>query len=235
MNSTKIEWCDRTLNAVVGCTYGCPFCYARRMNKRFGWVEDFSKPQFSPDRLKQLYSKKPQIIFMDSMSDIADWQDEWIIEVYKAMRDNPQHRYLFLTKRMSKFCVMDYRLWNSRKIAGEEVDNALFGISVIRQADVPNSMDNCGDFWSIEPILEPIICNFQTAKILDMFVPHWVIIGAETGNRKEKVVPKKEWIDSIVSECDAAHIPVFMKNSLLPIMGEENMRREFPKELKIHE
>ena len=24
----------------------------------------------------------------------------------------------------------------------------------------------------------------------------WVIIGAETGNRKGKVVPKKEWIDA---------------------------------------
>ena len=30
MNKTKIEWCDSTLNSVVGCTYGCPYCYARK-------------------------------------------------------------------------------------------------------------------------------------------------------------------------------------------------------------
>jgi len=229
MNSTKIEWCDRTLNAIVGCTYGCPFCYARRMNKRFGWVEDFAKPQFFPDRLKQLYSKKPQIIFMDSMSDIADWEDEWLIEVYKAMADNPQHRYLFLTKRVKEFTDKDYRLWNSRKTLKNEADWWI-GVSVTTQKMVPMDFNSTGDFWSVEPILEPIKCNFARDT-----TPKWVIIGAETGNRKEKVVPKKEWIDSIVSECDAVHIPVFMKNSLLPIMGEENMRREFPKELQIHE
>jgi len=56
----------------------------------------------------------------------------------------------------------------------------------------------------------------------------WIIIGAETGNRKGKVVPEKEWIDTI---CEAAVITdaaVFMKDSLIPIVGEENMRREFP-------
>ena len=83
MNDTKIEWCTRTLNPVVGCTYGCPFCYARKMNKRFGYVPDFSEPQFFPDRLQQLTEKKPQRIFMDSMSDIADWKPEWMHEVFK--------------------------------------------------------------------------------------------------------------------------------------------------------
>lgn len=47
----------------------------------------------------------------------------------------------------------------------------------------------------------------------------WVIIGAETGNRKEKVIPQREWIEAIVSACQKAGIPVFMKSSLSKIWG----------------
>lgn len=61
---------------------------------------------------------------------------------------------------------------------------------------------------------------------------NWVIIGAETGNRKGKIAPKKEWIDSIVEQSRIFNIPVFMKDSLIPIVGEENVLREFPEGLK---
>ena len=60
----------------------------------------------------------------------------------------------------------------------------------------------------------------------------WVILGAETGNRKGKIIPKEQWILSIVEQCRQANIPVFMKDSLVSIMGEANMLREFPEELK---
>ena len=32
---------------------------------------------------------------------------------------------------------------------------------------------------------------------------------------------------------DYYHIPVFMKDSLIPIVGEEGMRREYPEQLQI--
>ena len=31
-----------------------------------------------------------------------------------------------------------------------------------------------------------------------------------------------------IDVCDLRGVPVFMKDSLLPVVGEENMRREFP-------
>ena len=55
----------------------------------------------------------------------------------------------------------------------------------------------------------------------------WVIIGAETGNRKGKVIPKREWIESIVAACRAASVPVFLKNNLVDIWGEP-LIQEFP-------
>ncbi len=53
-----------------------------------------------------------------------------------------------------------------------------------------------------------------------------VIIGAETGRRKNKTVPEWEWVRKIVLEAGKNGVPVFMKESLVPVAGEENMCRE---------
>jgi len=56
---------------------------------------------------------------------------------------------------------------------------------------------------------------------------HWVIVGAETGNRKGKVIPEREWIENIVNECRRSKVPVFMKNSLAEIWREP-LIQEYP-------
>ena len=48
----------------------------------------------------------------------------------------------------------------------------------------------------------------------------WIIIGAETGQRKEKIVPEKAWVDNICEAADLTRAAVFMKDSLIPIVGE---------------
>jgi len=58
----------------------------------------------------------------------------------------------------------------------------------------------------------------------------WVIIGAETGNRKDKVIPKKEWIEDIVNYCNIRNILIYLKDSLKEIYPVEI--KEFPKEGK---
>lgn len=60
----------------------------------------------------------------------------------------------------------------------------------------------------------------------------WIIVGAETGNKKDKIKPKKRWIDKIVKFANRNEIPVFMKDSLIDVVGEENILRDFPKQLK---
>lgn len=40
--------------------------------------------------------------------------------------------------------------------------------------------------------------------------------------------PKREWIEAVVEIAKARGTAIFMKDSLLPIVGEENMLREFP-------
>lgn len=41
---------------------------------------------------------------------------------------------------------------------------------------------------------------------------NWVIIGAQTGPKA--IAPKKEWVQSIIDQCRAANVPVFLKDNL---------------------
>ena len=52
----------------------------------------------------------------------------------------------------------------------------------------------------------------------------WVIIGAQT---KPTVYPRIEWVQEIVEACDKAGIPVFQKDNLKPLLGN-NLRQELP-------
>ena len=56
----------------------------------------------------------------------------------------------------------------------------------------------------------------------------WIVIGTETGRRKGRTISKQEWVWSLTEQAHALGIPVFMKEDLLPILGEENMVQELP-------
>ena len=79
-------------------------------------------------------------------------------------------------------------------------------------------------FISIEPMLHPI---WEDEIDMIRSTCDWVIIGAETGNRKGKVKPNKRWIMKIADACEMSSVPVFMKGSLREIMGSD-FRQEFP-------
>ncbi len=51
--------------------------------------------------------------------------------------------------------------------------------------------DEYNIFISMEPLLDNICTTLSK----------WIIIGAETGRRKDKVIPKREWVEEIVESC----------------------------------
>jgi protein gp37 len=250
MNKSKIEWCDYTWNPVTGCLHKCSYCYARKIANRFskntGFAEfDRGKPdihvvyeeeycgdpypwKFEPTlhryRLDEpIKKKKPSKIFVCSMADLFGvWvPDEWIQEVFETCKKAPQHKYLFLTKNPKRLC----ELANMDKLPAD--NNFWYGSTVTSK----NSLRYPGrfkdnTFLSIEPLLEPLdagLGSFGNVK--------WIIIGAETGNRKDKIVPKREWVENIVEAASITRIPIFMKNSLKELMGD-NFIQEWPEGLK---
>jgi protein gp37 len=58
----------------------------------------------------------------------------------------------------------------------------------------------------------------------------WIIVGAETGNRKGRVVPKFSWITEIRDFARTHGIPLFFKESLREIWpSDADFPQEYPK------
>ena len=163
---------------------------------------------------------KPRTIFVCSMADLfGEWvPDEWIKDVFDACMAAPQHRYLFLTKNGKRYLEL------AKKGVMPDRENFWYGCSVTRPDEPFFFSDRYKTFASVEPILEPFD---WVPGLNNIELPDWIIVGAETGNRKGKVKPEKDWLYGIVNGCAEHHIPLFMKESLRELMGAD-FRQEFP-------
>lgn len=255
---SKIDWCDSSWSPVTGCLHGCEYCYARRIANRFGRKDDqenvnhdLQNPLFrvyrddlgvqhTGSKLAYPYGfdptmhrykldepqhwKKARTIFVCSMADLfGEWvPDDWIKAVFKACEQAPQHRYLFLTKNSSRYTQLVKK--------GIVLPNYIkwwYGYTIDGLKPVPRDAPiNKGVFCSVEPIQRK-----PDLRMLDeIAMTSWAIIGAETGNRKGKIIPERIWIESIVNRCRDEMIPVFMKESLRELMGND-FTQEFPWEV----
>lgn len=233
---TKIEWCDEVANTGWGCLRNCNYCYARKFARRIGrfigenrgYSEEIIQkminfqPVFFPDYDRIIHEVckniKPKRIFMNSMSGIEYLQPECVNRTLEKIKQYQQHTFLFLTK--------GYRIYDMYNFP----DNCWLGVTITTQYEMtlfaysrfPFLRTRYDDinkmFISIEPIQEEI----------KLYVtPDWLIIGAETGNRKEKIIPEKSWIANLLLQADKYNIPVFMKDNLKSVWGNE-LIQEFP-------
>lgn len=177
---------------------------------------------------------EPRTIFVCSMADLfGEWvPDEWVEQVFEACAKAPQHRYLFLTKNPERYAELFEKgklpirenFWYGTTVDSEgrcsRASLALNGI--IHAEDSPNF------FISAEPLLGDVTKSDAWVEMCFDNGVKWIIVGAESGTRKCKVVPQKVWIDNIIDDCEYNGISLFMKDSLIPIVGKENMGREFP-------
>lgn len=243
MDKTKIDWCDSTWNPVTGCLHGCEYCYARGIANRFSgggdkWSDDQLfvldkkfyaeeseksepylygfKPTFHKYRLTEYSEKRGRNIFVCSMADLfGAWvPDEWINEVFYACEKAPQHNYMFLTKNPGRYVD----LINKNMLPAGA--NMWYGYSATKATDPEWWNPDYNIFASVEPLLEPL--RLPRCK--------WLIVGAETGRRKNKVIPEEEWVENLVWECKEKDIPIFMKSSLKEIW-EGPLIQQYPKNM----
>jgi protein gp37 len=232
---TKIEWCDRTINPISGCMNDCDFCYARKMANRQSGIErkhpnksgypttgDPFRPTFHPDKLQKIIdlNGSPKGIFLDSMS---DWfspavEPDWLRRIIKAVTQKPEHTFMVLTKRPD--CI-------TKMLNGIDIPSNLWlGTSITDQSNVER-IDCLKEhvqthrFLSIEPLHGAIDADFADIE--------WIIVGAETGNRKGKILPKQEWVENIIIAAERQRTPVFLKNNLRPYYNSGGQYpQEFP-------
>jgi len=216
----KIGWCNLTWNPAIGCKNHCEYCYARKIAERFGFVKNWDIPEWKESNFDKRFPLKPQKIFIGSMSEIRFWKMDWILKTFKKIEGYPYHIFQFLTKYPYIFNRLEFpaKSWLGFTVTMNK--DLASGISHIKKLKDFNLTGKYLYFTSIEPILERI-------DPLDLIFLDWVILGAETGNRKGRIIPKKEWIESIVDFCRDNDIPIYLKDSLKNIYP--GVIKEFPK------
>lgn len=254
MHTTKIDWADCTCNPITGCLNTCEYCYARKQSVRFAGdtrlnrMNDQCQPLgedlfvlekpfitrnnrsiaypfgFAPTlhkyRLHDFEKRKVGVnIFICSMADMfGDWvPDEWIEMIFNACIEHKQHNYMFLTKNPARYLEL------AKQIKLPKGDNMWYGTTVTTPDDEYFYADGYKTFLSIEPIFSDFGTDKPAANV------DWIIVGAETGRRKNKVVADKQWIRNLKKVCNDNAIPIFMKESLIAM--EEDFVQEFPEEL----
>lgn len=191
INKTKIDWpnLDYTWNPVTGCKRECEYCYARKIHKRFNKTP-FREIVYHHNRINEPAKiKNPSTIFVGSMSDIAFWDKEILEVVAKSCEILNRHTFMFLSKNTTPY----YNIWwpsnTMQGLTVEIPENDIFkhNINIMKNHPRP--------YLSIEPISSGL--DYDLPEKIEL-----VIVGAMTGCGKNNIIPKREWVDSIIQ-----HVP----------------------------
>lgn len=208
--NSGIEWTESTWNPVTGCTKispGCKHCYAERMAKRLqamgqpNYANGFQLTMQEHAVALPLGWKKPQTIFVNSMSDLfhADVPFEFIQQVFAVMRDAHWHRFQVLTKRSERLRELSPHLeWAPNIWMGVSVESSKY----IHRIDDLRTTGAQIKFLSLEPLLGPL-----EGLCLDGI--HWAIVGGESGPGARPI--SEAWVLDIRDQCRQSGVPFFFK------------------------
>lgn len=207
---SSIEWTESTWNPVTGCTKvspGCAHCYAERMAFRLqamgqaNYINGFQVTTHEHALALPLRWRKPQTIFVNSMSDLfhEDVPLDFIRRIFAVMEEACWHRFQVLTKRSSRLAELAPLLpWPENVWMGVTVENSdcIYRIDHLRH--VPSAIR----FLSLEPLLSPVP-NIDLSEI------DWVIAGGESGPAARPM--DADWIRDVQCQCREASVPFFFK------------------------
>ena len=182
--ATKIEWCDATFNAWVGCTKvspACDHCYAEGWAKRTGhpelWQGDRRRTTASNWREPIKWNKRAAAegrrlrVFCSSLADVFDNQvpEEWRADLWRLIDETPSLDWLLLTKRpqnAGKMIREARRAVLGGRVADEHLlwpwPNVWLGTTVENQGEADRRIPHLlavpakVHFLSCEPLLGPL-------------------------------------------------------------------------------
>ena len=111
-------------------------------------------------------------------------EPEWRDEVFAKIRENPQHQFLFLTKRPD---LLNF---------DTDLENAWFGVTVTRKAEL----------WRIDALRKNVRAKhyhvtfeplFDDPGTVDFSGINWIVVGTMTGAQSRKIHTELEWAWSL--------------------------------------
>lgn len=208
--NSGIEWTESTWNPLTGCNKispGCKHCYAERMALRLqamgqpNYVNGFKLTLHENALELPLRWKKPQVIFVNSMSDLFHKQVpvEFVKRVFDVMGRASWHQFQVLTKRSDRLLALSPELgWAPNIWMGVSVETQgyAFRIDHLRQTGAKIK------FLSLEPLLGPL-------PQLNLKGIDWAIVGGESGPGARPI--QREWVVNIQGQCKKSRVPFFFK------------------------
>jgi protein gp37 len=256
MQKTDIEYLTHTWNPfAMRCSKvsdGCKNCWHMRYADRLAHCHTISFEKKlayagmqdpildAEEGAAPLKMKKAARIGVQFMGDIFHNKIKFmdVLSVVNVITACKNHQFFMLTKRVERMVEFfrDYAP-PGPYLAPE---NLWAGISVEDQKSADDRLQHLSEFFtwhkwiSVEPLLGPVdlsgIINMvylDARRMID-----WVIVGVETGPGRRQC--KFEWVESIVMQCQAYHVPVFFKNAKQDMGWNKGMimTQEWPKGLK---
>jgi len=145
--------------------------------------------------------KKPQMVFVNSMSDLfhEDIPEEFVHRVFDVMRRAHWHTFQVLTKRSERLEKLASRImWSPNVWMGVSVESQEYTFRIDHLRGTPVNTR----FLSLEPLLGPLVH-------LDLRDIDWVIVGGESGPRARPM--DESWVTAIRDQCRVASVPFFFK------------------------
>ena len=218
--ASSIEWTDETWNPVTGCSRvspGCDNCYMFALYPRLhamgvpGYEATPDIVQMLPNRLNApLTWAKPRRVFVNSMSDLFHKQVtfEFVTDVFKVMREAPQHIFQVLTKRpgravgwWEKCGKQEFGEWPKNVWIGTSVENQKYAPRLTVLGRIPAEIR----FVSAEPLLD----SLDLTEWLRDGTLQWVIVGGESGPRARPM--EEEWALALRDQSTDANVDFFFK------------------------
>lgn len=217
---TKIQWAHHTFNGWIGCekiSEACKFCYAEKYADRWSiakWGKNGTRHKTSQQNWNQLLKWNRQAekanerhrVFCFSLADIMEDSplipQVWREEFYALVRQCTWLDFLFLTKRpenYSRFLPADW---------GNGYDNVWLGCSIENQQRYDERVIHMDmiparvKFFSMEPLLGNVEMGW---------VPNWIIVGGESGFKKDARLLKLNHVLSIKRQAEWYDVAFFFK------------------------
>jgi protein gp37 len=242
MSATRIEWCDLTINPIIGCGHcspGCDHCYAERFaarlaknpktadryfyavdaagkwSGRISYAKWLVQPIFFGMNEFERLPKTPKRVFVGSMTDMFHDRinERYLEHVISECEILPQHTFCFLTKRPHN--VLSFLSWAEENTGRVKfMDNILVGVTVCNQIEADEKI----------PLLLQVPAARRFVSVEPMLGPvdldavsftHSALDWVICGAEQGpgKRLMKNEWALSLYNQCNNARIPFFFKKA----------------------
>jgi protein gp37 len=227
--SSKIEWTHATFNPWIGCTKvspGCEHCYAEAQDKRWGhkrWGPTAPRTRTSKSYWAEplLWNKEAKAsgqqfrVFCASLADVCEDRDDLLeprADLMRLIEQTPYLTWLLLTKRPENFVRFFGRRWTNSwplnvwamatVVTQKEADTKIPELLMVPAAVRGLSM---------EPLIERVVLRTEWLEAeLQAFGSQgvklfprvdWVIVGGETGSRKDARPMHPGWARDLRDQC----------------------------------